>query len=265
LRGLTGNRPPGKSFAVLLYDRKFIRQSARERLTSTNLARIFVRQAVSEIRFLLRNKRSFRKRRNQEACRAYRAMHSREFEAINARQQWANWRLIPKNLNGQLPLRPIEAIDLCCGTGQSTEVLGWYLPEGSRILGIEFNPEFVSKASGKTYLHHGGNPASVRFRAQSVLETFRDVDGTPLPDATFDLANSCGAVGCHFDREATGKLAREVARVLRPGGIATIDSGSAGTKKSDLIEIFLSAGFSVCHARKSVFLDPYTQVCFRKD
>jgi SAM-dependent methyltransferase len=249
---------------ALVFDRKFITRSARARLRSTNLAEIFVRQAVSEIRFILRNRVTFRKRRNPEACKAYRVMGSREFEAINARQQWANWRLIPKNLSGHVPASPLTAIDLCCGTGQSTEVLSWYLPVGSKILGIEYNPVFVGEALARAYQHSTGAPVDVRFSTQSVLETFCDPEGTRLPDASVDLVNSCGAVGCHFDREATEALACEVSRVLRSGGLAAIDSGAAGTPKRELVAIFEAAGFRVSHARKSIFLDPYTQVVFSR-
>jgi SAM-dependent methyltransferase len=248
---------------ALVFDRKFIVESARARLSSNNLAEIFFRQALSELRFVLKNRVTFRKRRNGEACKAYRVMGSKEFEAINARQQWANWRLIPKNLSGHVPAKAVVAIDLCCGTGQSTEVLSWYLPRGSKILGIEYNPAFVKKAAQRSYLHSSGSEVDVRFSVQSVLETFRGPDGESLPDASVDLVTSCGAVGCHFDREATARLAREVCRVLRPGGLAAIDSGAAGTPKRDLIAIFESAGFRLSHARKSVFLDPYTQVVFR--
>src|SRR4051812_1899519 len=249
---------------ALVFDRKFIRRSARQRLRSTNLAEIFLRQAYSELRFVLRHKVTFRKRHNREACQAYRVMGSGEFEAINARQQWANWRLIPKNLSGHLPLEPVNAIDLCCGTGHSTEVLGWYLPKGSRILGIDYSPAFVEKARARMYTHFEGDPVDVQFRVQSVLETFIGPDGNMVPNESVDLVNSCGAVGCHFDRDATALLAAEVARVLKPGGLAAIDSGAAGTPKTLLVSVFQAAGFRVSHARKSVFLDPYTQVCFRK-
>jgi SAM-dependent methyltransferase len=250
--------------SALVFDRKFIRRTARQRLSSTNLAEIWIRQAYSEIRFVLRNKVTFRKRLNRDACQAYGAMNSGEFEKINGRQRWANWRLIPKNLSGHIPLEPLNAIDLCCGTGHSTEVLSWYLPQGSRILGLDYSSAFIEKARAGTYRHSHGASVDVTFRVQSVLETFRDTEGKVVPNESVDLVNSCGAVGCHFDREATSLLAAEVARVLKPGGLAAIDSGAPGTPKSMLVSVFEGAGFRVSHARKSVFLDPYTQVVFKK-
>ena len=47
-------------------------------------------------------------------------------------------------------------------------------------------------------------------------------------EGSVDLVNSSGAVGCHFDVDSTELLAGEVARVLRPGGLAMIDSGPSG-------------------------------------
>ena len=69
----------------------------------------------------------FRQNRNHLACQAYRQMNLEEFQALNARQAWANWRTIPRNLAGRLPQRPVLALDLCCGVGESTEVLAYYL------------------------------------------------------------------------------------------------------------------------------------------
>jgi SAM-dependent methyltransferase len=250
--------------SALVFDRKFILKSARQRLKSNNLAEIFIRQAVSELRFILKNGMTFRKRRNVEACKAYHVMESQEFEAINARQQWANWRLIPSNLSGHLSAGPVLAIDICCGTGQSTEVLSWYLAPGSRILGIDYSQAFIDQARKRTYVHFEGQKAQVSFRVQSVLDPLCDAEGSRISDASIDLVNSCGAVSCHFDEEATRILAREVARVLKPGGLAAIDSGPAGTPKELLVAVFEATGFRVSHAGKSSFLDPNTQVVFKK-
>src|SRR5881628_1782958 len=51
---------------------------------------------------------------------AYAAMSQAEFDAINGRQDWANWRTIPRALSGHLPNRPWNVADLGCGTGSST-------------------------------------------------------------------------------------------------------------------------------------------------
>lgn len=225
---------------------------------------IFFRQVWSEARLVLMRGINFRSRNNERARTAYAKMQLREFEGINARQQWANWRTVPKNLLGKLPSRPVLALDLCCGIGHSTEVLAYYLPLGSKILGLEFNPDFVECARRKQYEHQNGAPVEVSFRAQSVLDPFCDAHGKELPDGQIDLINCCGAVGSHFDPAMTLILAREVARVLKSGGLALIDSGVAGTTKKQLIAIFEAHGFQTLGSAKSCILDLSTQICFRK-
>jgi SAM-dependent methyltransferase len=225
--------------------------------------KLFLVQARTEFGLKLFKHVNFRKNENDQAVRAYSAMSTREFEGINARQRWANWRTIPKNLSGWLPNHPLHAIDLCCGIGHSTEVLAAYLPAGSRILGLEYNPEFVRQARKRRFLHASGKPMEVSFHAQSVLETFHD-GKRRVADASVDLVNSCGAVGNHFTPEATAGLAREIHRVLRPGGLATIDSGLPGTSRSALSRIFAREGFEVNKTAKSVRVDPDTQICFSK-
>ncbi len=224
----------------------------------------FFRQVWTEGRLIFTRGINFRSRDNQSAREAYRKMQLREFEGINARQRWANWRTIPRNLERCLPKEAVFAVDLCCGTGHSTEVLVYYLPVESKILGLEFNPDFVESARKKTFKHRTGKSVQVSFRAQSVLETFRDSSGSELADASVDLVNSCGAVGSHFDPSMTAVLVQEVSRVLKSGGLALIDSGLPGTNKKQLVEIFEGHGFETLGSAKSSILDLFTQVCFRK-
>ncbi len=225
-----------------------------------SIIRLFFRQAWTEFAVACRTRRSFRDDRNENAARAYCAMTKAEFEGINALQAWANWRVIPRNLRGRLPERPCRAVDLCCGVGQSTEVLAHFLPPGSEILGLEFNPAFIEHAARRLYRSADGTPARVRFRAQSVLEPFRDERGRLLEDGGVDLVNSCGALGIHFDAEALDGLAGEIARVLRPGGLATIDSGRQGVRKGEMTRIFERHGFEARGYAKSCFLDRFTQL-----
>lgn len=228
------------------------------------LLAIVVRQACHELRLRCYRRVRFRSRAQHEVRDAYQAMEVWEFEGLNARQAWSNWRTIPCNLDGRAPARPLRALDLCCGTGQSTEVLAYYLAPGSRILGLEHSKRFVATARARSYRTRNGSPAVVEFGMQSVLESFRDSLGEELPDASVDLVNSSGAVGCHFDVQDTVLLAQEVARVLRSGGLALIDSGRAGTSERELIEVFTALDFHAIHRARSCALDRYTQVCFRK-
>ena len=242
-----------------------LRRVARWRMPHRNIVLIFLRQAFYENRVSLWKKVQFRWRENAAALKAYCAMSPSEFEGINARQCWANWRVIPRNLDGRLPSRPVRAIDLCCGVGDSTDVLAFYLSPGSEILGLEFNPQFVETARRRDFRDENGDLAHVRFRAQSVLETFRAPDGTSIPAESVDLVNSCGAVGCHFDRHATAVLLDEVVRVLRPGGLATLDSGADGTTAEELTVLAKARGMRVVSQAFSCVFDRFVQLCLRKE
>ena len=235
------------------------------RASLARLCAIVLRQAYHETRIRRFRGLRFRSPRSEEMRGAYQAMQAWELEGINARQAWANWRTIPRNLDGRLDGRPLDAIDLCCGTGQSTEVLAYYLPPGSTILGLEFQPHFVRAARARSYRSSVGTPAKVQFRAQSVLEPFRDAGGEVVQREGVDLVNSSGAVGCHFDARATAILADEVARVVRPGGLALIDSGNAGTGESEVRVLFEARGFRPVHKARSCALDRFTQLCLRKE
>lgn len=227
-------------------------------------ALLYLQAAWSEARLRFARRIEFRRGENAAACSAYEAMRVGEFTDINSLQAWANWRTIPRNLNGRLPLRPILALDLCCGVGHSTEVLAFYTEPGSRIFGLEMNGRFVEHARRKTYRHADGRRANVSFRAQSVLDAFRRPTGELLADAEVDLVNAVGAVGCHFDAQATRRLARECGRVVRVGGLAAIDSGREGTAPRELEATFRDAGFLLVHTARSCAFDRRPQLCFRK-
>lgn len=248
--------------AVLAIGERALRRIARSRGPRDGIVRIFLRQGWTEWRLWLDRSVNFRHRENRAAVDAYCAMDDAEFAGINARQAWANWRTIPRNLDGALPNRPVRVVDLCCGTGHSTEVLAWYAAPGSALLGLEYNPRFVAAARRRAYRHAEGAPAEARFTAQSVLETFREPDGSAVADGSIDLVNASGAVGCHFDHAASARLADQVARVLRPGGIALIDSGPAGTPAEDLRAIFAARGFACTGAARSCLVDRYRQLRF---
>jgi SAM-dependent methyltransferase len=250
---------------ALEYSKALIREIAMKRAGTSHLLTILVVQAWTEFFLRVAKRINFRKRSNTDACRAYVKMSSGEFAGINARQRWANWRVIPKNLNGVQLFRPIVAIDLCCGVGHSTEVLACYLPESTKILGLEYSEVFVVEARKRRFYHQNGKTCDTQFRAQSVLEPFHWQDGQKVKDGEVSLVNSSGAVGCHFSIEETRILVTEIARVLKQGGIAMIDSGAAGTCKKDLIDLFKGQGFSAIKQSKSSIFDKYTQVCFVKE
>ena len=240
------------------------RRVARERVKQ-GLAGLFLRQAWAELSVTVGGRLRFRERDNAKAVRAYRAMTVEQFEGVNARQRWANWRTIPRSLHGRLPARPCRALDLCSGTGDSTEVLAYYLPAGSEILGLEFNPEFVRRARGRAYRGAGGGAVKAAFRTQSVLEPFRDASGERLLDGSVDLVNCCGAAAINFSEAAIDALAAEIRRVLKAGGLASIDAPASGSGKERMIRLFGARRFEALGSARSCFLDRFAHVCFRRD
>lgn len=230
---------------------------------------VVVRQAWAEVRLRLLAGIGFRQRDNRAACSAYLAMSVRDFAAINARQAWANWRTIPRNLHQRLPWRPVRIIDLCCGIGQSTAVLARYAHPGSRLLGLEHCPELVTVARATAadgqLRDPAGQPAQVAFAVQSVLDPFLDENGVPVPDGTCDVVHASGAVACHFDTTDTAILLGETTRVLRPGGLALIDAGSSGTTAAMVQRLGKLHGLREVHRARSCWLDRAWQLCLVKD
>jgi len=82
----------------------------------------------------------------------YGKMSHKEFENINSRQQWVNWILIGKCLHKQVPNKPLNILDIGCGTGTSTTVLARYLPPKSHIIANDLIPSLIEVAREKDYL-----------------------------------------------------------------------------------------------------------------
>jgi SAM-dependent methyltransferase len=156
---------------------------------------------------------------------AYAAMDPREFDSVNARQHWANWRTIPRGMSGRVPNRSLRVIDLGCGTGSSTSVLACFCPAGSRILGLELSPDFVLTARSRSYRRSDGGNAVVEFHCQSITEPFCTPDAVRVPDASIQLVNASGVMGHHLEEPAVEQVVTEVARVLETGGLALLDCG----------------------------------------
>src|SRR5262245_25002913 len=74
---------------------------------------LVLRQPYHETRVRCWRGLPFRSPRAEEVRGAYGGMQPWELEGINARQAWANWRTIPRNLEGRVQGRALSAIDLC--------------------------------------------------------------------------------------------------------------------------------------------------------
>lgn len=114
--------------------------------------------------------------------------------------------------------------------------------------------------SGRVEEVHGAYQAMQPWELEEI-----SARGHAIADQSVDLVNSSGAVGCHFSTKATAILADEVARVVRPGGLALIDSGRDGTAEKDVRALFGARGFRPVHRARSCALDRYIQLCLRKE
>ncbi|MGC3967329.1 MAG: class I SAM-dependent methyltransferase [Pirellulales bacterium] len=254
----------GRLPTTLRWSEKTIRQIAVRRGPRMSTFGMCCKALVRETWLRHVRRINFRTAQNHVACAAYSAMTVAEFADINRKQAWANWRSIPRNLSGRLPARPIHAIDLCCGIGESTAVLACYAAPGSHVLGLEYNPKFVEAARRTRYSALDGSRVAVAFRTQSVLEDFRDALGARVRRESIDLINASGAVGCHFAPADARRLARECGRVLKPHGLALVDSGYDGLDAAALDEIFADEGFEIVGRAVSCPLDRRAQLCLRR-
>ena len=208
-------------------------------------------------RALARRGVHFRATAHDEVAAAYAAMSQGDFDAINGRQAWANWRTIPRALSGNVPDQPLRVLDLGCGTGSSTRVLAFYCPAGSHITGYEIAEPMLSFARRRDYRHRGGSPARVDFLCQAVTERF------PEPDRSVDLVNASGIVGHHLRPETIAPLIAELVRVLRDPGVAMLDVGP--TMPAPILKRMMTqARFNFVGRYKSWFGDRTGEMVFRK-
>lgn len=226
-----------------------------------NIVAVFVKQWQTE-RALARRGVRFRTTELDAVASSYSAMSEEEFDAVNGRQAWANWRTIARSMNGLVPNRPVRAIDLGCGTGESTRVLAYYLHPDSQIIGYELAQPLVTVARQRRYLHRTGKPMQVDFVCQGITEPLRGADGMVLSDRSVDVANASGVVGHHLNERTVRDLAAELRRIIAPNGLAMLDPGPA-LPKSVLRRELRPFGFEAVRFRRSSTLDPYGQLVFR--
>lgn len=111
------------------------------------------------------------------------------------------------------------AVDLGCGRGGDLLAMADRHPApASRFVGLDASPDTVAAASA------AATDARVVFDVA-------DLDAAlPFPDASTDLVFSQNLVECVGDRDG---FVREVARVLRPGGVAVITHWDFDTQVFD--------------------------------
>ncbi|MGE0039634.1 MAG: class I SAM-dependent methyltransferase [Vicinamibacterales bacterium] len=109
-----------------------------------------------------------------------------------------------------MPGPPASLLDLGCGAGRTTVEFDRM---GYAVVGIDLSEALIAHA-----------------RAHHPAIDFRIMDATALawPDASFDAAIfSYNGIDCLYPVEARETCLREVARVLRPGGVFILSSHNA--------------------------------------
>lgn len=195
---------------------------------------------------------------------AYAAMTPEEFAAVNGRQGWANSTTIFRSIRGLLPEGPLFALDLGSGLGESTACLAGLLHPDSRIIGIEFSEHLVEIARTGTFIGGNGRPRPLEFVVGSVLETFRDERGERIADGSVDLVNASGILGHHLEPIDAGRMLDEVARVLKPDGVAALDVGPK-LSAADLTSMMSDRGYTRLRRTRSNPFDRTGQVVFRRN
>jgi ubiquinone/menaquinone biosynthesis C-methylase UbiE len=120
-----------------------------------------------------------------------------------------------------------SVLDVGCGTGSLAIAAKQRVGPTGTVYGIDASPEMIARASKKA-------------RKAGVDVTFANgvVEDLPFPDGRFDAVLSTLMLH-HLPRAAREQCAREMRRVLKPGGrVLAVDFGGATGQRKGLIEHF---------------------------
>ena len=113
-----------------------------------------------------------------------------------------------------------RVLDVGCGTGSLAIVAKQHVGPAGEVAGIDASPAMVARARSKA----AKAGVDVSFR-NGVAEAL------PFPDAQFDVVLSTMMLH-HLPRNARQECAREIRRVLRPGGrVLVVDFGQAQDRR----------------------------------
>ncbi|MCL2145659.1 MAG: class I SAM-dependent methyltransferase [Methanomassiliicoccaceae archaeon] len=123
------------------------------------------------------------------------------------------WRGIGKI---SLDLEPgSKVLDLGCGTGKTTAAL---INMGMDVTGLDFSPSAINQCIG-----------AFGDRAKFILA---ECDRIPLPDGYFDAVTAIHVLE-HLDDVQAAGAAKEIRRVLAPGGLVLVRAFAVGDMRSE--------------------------------
>ena len=146
-------------------------------------------------------------------------------------------RAFREKLVGIARLKPGDSVlDVGCGTGTVAMVAKRQVGATGVVHGIDPSPEMIARAKKKA----ARAAADVTF-AEAIVEAL------PYPDARFDVVLSTLMLH-HLPRSARHACAREIRRVLKPGGrVLVVDFGPTPHGKKSLIGHFHRHGHVDLH------------------
>jgi SAM-dependent methyltransferase len=146
-------------------------------------------------------------RRQQQHFDTWQAAYERHYDDPWSARMRRLFYLEPA-LRG-VDLRGRRALEAMCGSGQST---GFLLEKGAEVTGLDISPAMMESFARRW--------PGCRAITSSVLET-------GLPDASFDFVLIVG--GLHHVHPYVRDAVREVARLLKPGGVFAFVEPHAGS------------------------------------
>jgi SAM-dependent methyltransferase len=145
----------------------------------------------------------------EAVVRRERAIRDREAATYDSRSDRLRWELQVEDLvfDSLLDLRAGQTVlDAGCGTGRH---LPWLVGEGRSVVGVDHSARSLELARERV-----PEAAGDRLRLEAA-----DLRALPLGDATVDRALCSEAIGHLPSAELRAAVARELFRVLRPGGV----------------------------------------------
>lgn len=117
------------------------------------------------------------------------------------------WR--KKAISCLKPMKNVEILDLCTGTGDLAFEFARQYPDAKRIVATDFVEEMLNIAREKK---RKGGFGRIDFRAA-------DATNIPFPDASFNIASVAFGIR---NVDSTPRCLEEMRRILKPGGQALI-------------------------------------------
>jgi ubiquinone/menaquinone biosynthesis C-methylase UbiE len=116
--------------------------------------------------------------------------------------------------------RPIRLLDIACGTGRTLHQIALAHPD-LRFYGVDLSPAYVQLA---------------RKRLVDLAEialAVENAEALPFADAAFDVATSVYLFH-ELPRNARRNVAREMFRVVRPGGLLVVEDSAQLTESAEI-------------------------------